>query len=278
MYICYMDEAGDLDVFPNTPSTTTPVFVLAGFILENSNITPLTFEFLDLKSKYFPNLTRNTLNLDRVLVEIKGSDIRKNVRSNSRNTRRHSLRFLNELLDLVEKYNGKIIGRVLIKQPTRRINRHSMYTKYMQNSCSYFQNYLEGNEAEGIIIADSRMKRDNAKVAHSIFTQKFRVRGDMFPNLLEMPTFSHSDNHIGIQIADLIASALIFLISSYSYCTGHILANVHVNEKFKNIKDQFANRLYNLQHRFTDNTGRFRGGITFCDDIAQRSGGEFFAL
>jgi hypothetical protein len=65
-------------------------------------------------------------------------------------------------------------------------------------------------------------------VSHSIFTQKFKAEGDQYPRVLEMPTFGHSNNHVGIQIADLLASALLYPMATCAYCRGHV-SNVHVD-------------------------------------------------
>jgi hypothetical protein len=62
----------------------------------------------------------------------------------------------------------------------------------------------------GFVIADSRMKRVNTQVSHSIFTQKFRTTGDTYDGIVEVPAFSHSDNHAGLELADAICSALLF--------------------------------------------------------------------
>jgi hypothetical protein len=37
-----------------------------------------------------------------------------------------------------------------------------------------------------------------------------------------MPLFGHSDNHAGIQAADLLCSAFLFPMATYMYCLGHI--------------------------------------------------------
>ena len=125
-----------------------------------------------------------------------------------------------------------------------------------------------------MIIADSRMKPDNAIVAHSIFTKKFG-HNDVYPHILELPVFSHSDNHAGLQLADLLCSALLFPIAAYAYCTGHITHSPHVHPKFEELRTVFGARLHSLQYRFTE-TGRTYGGITVHDSIAQRHGGFLF--
>ncbi|MEV2265794.1 DUF3800 domain-containing protein [Nonomuraea africana] len=51
-----------------------------------------------------------------------------------------------------------------------------------------------------------------------MFTQKWRTGGDPFAPLSEVPLFAASDNHAGLQIADLLASTLVFPMAASAYC------------------------------------------------------------
>ncbi len=90
-----------------------------------------------------------------------------------------------------------------------------------------------------------------------------------------MPTFGHSENHVGIQIADLLCSALLFPMAAHAYCTG-LVNNVHVQAGYEILKTQFGLRVRGLQHRFQDSTGRWRGGIVVCDSLTNRPGTHLF--
>lgn len=125
------------------------------------------------------------------------------------------------------------------------------------------------------MIADSRTPTTNAWVAHSIFTQKFKTAGDCYPRLLEMPTFGHSQNHAGIQIADLVSSALLFPMATRCYCYGHV-QNVHVDRGFEVVAIRYGQRLQAMQHRYEDDRGRRIGGITVSDPLTRRPGGLLF--
>lgn len=128
---------------------------------------------------------------------------------------------------------------------------------------------------QGFIIADSRSKAKNALVAHSVFTQKFQVAGDEYHRVLEMPTFGHSENHVGIQLADLVCSALLFPMAAHAYCLGYV-ANLHVHADHGVLKHRFGARLRTLQYRFQDTANQWRGGITVRDELAQRPGSRLF--
>ena len=193
-----------------------------------------------------------------ILKEIKGAEIRKDACASNRNVRRHALGFLTEILDLCDACDAKLVGRVWVKGIGSPLNGTSVYTFSLQSIYTDFQNYLGRENDVGFVIVDSRLKHLNTQVAHSIFTQKFKGTGDAYDRIIEMPAFSHSDNHAGIQVADALCSAVITPIVTYTYCSGHV-TSVHVRPGYSRIKASFADRLRKLQHRYTEASGRSRG-------------------
>ena len=79
MHVCFIDEAGDLGALSNPPlPEEQPVLVIGGLFVDAANLAALTGHFLDLKHRFFPGLRYPSLRpLDRILAEIKGSDIRR---------------------------------------------------------------------------------------------------------------------------------------------------------------------------------------------------------
>jgi uncharacterized protein DUF3800 len=213
-----------------------------------------------------------------VLAEIKGADLRRAMRNGApRRNRRHAIYFLDRFMSLLEDYNAKIFGRVWVKAIGETCNDQALYTSSIQAICSYFQNYLGSLDQMGLLIADSRTPAANVPVAHSIFTQKYKVLGDEYDRVLEMPTFGDSRNHVGLQISDLVCSSLIFPMATYCYCLGHV-QNVHVDANFGHLTARYGARIQALQHRYPDENGRYRGGITVDDRIGSRSGAGLFRV
>lgn len=221
MRICYVDEAGSTGVLNTGQSDEQPVFVIAAVILDPDRLADLTADFLRLKEKFFPGrMAIGAPYLDRVLVEIKGSELRRAVRGRARNPRRHALGFLDHFLRIAESYGLRVVGRVLVKGIATPIDSRAVYTSAIQAVISYFHQLLEAELQGGIVIADSRRKALNVNVSHSIFTQKHKRSGDQYPRLHEVPTFGHAPNHVGIQIADLLCSALISPMAADAFCSG----------------------------------------------------------
>ena len=277
MYFCYVDEAGCTGNIPHYTSDVQPIFALCGLIIPETAIFDITQEFLALKRTFNPSYANSlSHDLDIVKFEIKGAeDLRKPIRKTNRNNARRSIGFLDKLLLILDAYNCKIIPNIYIKSPEHLVNSVSLYARSIQEINKHFQQYLAEHSGRGITIADSRSYDLNIKVSHSIFTQKFKASGDAYPNIIEMPVYGHSDNHVAIQITDILCSALLFPIASHVYCSGYI-QSVHVHPKYEKLKIRYADRLKDLSYRYRDGY-RYKGGITVVDKLHGRASNEFFS-
>ncbi len=239
MYICYIDESGDLGALPSAPpqaGNEQPVFALSGLFVNVARLETLTNDFLTLKHQFFPGLPYpSTSHLDRIIPEVKGADVRRAALRGNRSATRHAYGFLDKTLRLLEANGVRLVTEPVIKTPGGPFNGTSVYTSSVQAICSYLDQYLTENNDVGVCIADSRSKFKNVNVSHSIFTQKFQAATSFYSRILELPTFGHSDNHAGLQLCDLVCSSLIFPIACEAYCTGTV-ANVHVQPSAVQLK------------------------------------------
>lgn len=266
----YIDEAGCPGTLTSAHCDIQPVLVLSGLIVEERNINSLNKEFLELKRKFSPNIALKH-DLDIIFHEMKGSDLKKDLREKNRNKRRRAKGFLNKVLDILEKYDVKLVSRIYIKKPATEFNGISVYTSAVQKFYESFNEYLHERDDVGVVIADSRNYALNRLVSHSIFTQKNKLSrfGDAYPYIAEVPLFGHSENHSMIQIADFICSALLFPMASYVYCTNYI-QNVHVTVKDKEIQNDFIDRIKGISYRYMLHE-KMKGGIVVVDAISKRS-------
>lgn len=274
--VCYVDESGDTQPVPQEISDIAPVCVVLGVVFDQTSLSHLTREFLTLKQTFFPNLRGGRASrLSWVLAEVKGADLRRALRDGQpRRNQRHSIAVLDKLVALLEDYEARLFGRVWVKGIGAPCDGTALHTFSMQSICTSFQSLLGLEDDFGVVIADSN-HATNVAVSHSVFTQKYKLNGDEYERILEMPTFGHSENHVGIQIADLVASALIFPMATYAYCSGHV-TGVHVNPGFAQLRERYGVRLRALQYRYREG-GRWRGGLTVDDKLAQTPGGRLFA-
>lgn len=277
MYIAYMDDAGDLGAIASPPHRNDqPVFALTLLVVNRTRLASFVPDFIHLKRNFFPGLCPAASHfLASVLPEIKGADLRRDVARGNRNQARHALRFLDKVIELCIQNDVKLISKVFIKAIGQPNQHTAVYTSACQSLCKSFDHYLTTANDFGFCIADSRTKGLNVQVSHSIFTQMFSTRQAQYPRIIELPTFGHSDNHVGVQICDLLSSALIAPMAIHTYCVGHI-ANVHVQPAYSRLRTRFTGRIHQLLYRYQDAQGLWRGGITVSDAILHRPSSLMF--
>lgn len=275
MHICYIDEAGCPGMLPAPDSMVQPVLVMAALFVPQIHLAKLTRDFLVLKRQFNPGLHHAGDHwLDMALHEIKGASLRSGIRTGGRNRRRAVFGFLDKTLALLEECEAKCVSRIYVKGPGLPFNGQAVYTSSAQQLCASFQSYLAHKNSHGFVIADSRTAALNSTVSHSIFTRKFKMAGDAYDRILDMPTFGHSQNHVPIQITDFLSSTLLSPMATHIYCTGHI-TSAHVHAEDKRIYDRYLVKIRSLSYRYNDGM-RPRGGITIIDAIANRSSGLMF--
>jgi hypothetical protein len=278
MKICYVDESGCTGMLPSPTSEIQPAFIVAAIMLDYGRLHRVTESFLQLKQRFFPKqfpASRRRF-LAGILSEIKGSDLRRSVAHGGRNKRRHAFGFLDGLFQILEDNQVTVLGRAWIKGIALPIDGVAIYTFSIQSICAGFQEYLRQTNDLGVVTLDSRWHQLNQQVAHSIFTQKFRMSGDALDRIVDLPTFAHSDNHAGLQIADMLASALLFPMAANAYCAG-IVTSVHVQPQYSLIRDRYGSRLRSLQFRYNEASMRRLGGIVVSDSLRHRSGARLFS-
>lgn len=274
MHIMYIDESGDLGSMPAAPNqqgNDQPVLIIGALIVEAAKLDDLTQDFLALKSQFFPGLAYPSANhLDKIIPEIKGSELRRSAIRGSKRASRHAIGFLDKLVALLAKHDIKLLARIWIKELGQPFNGRSVYTSSIQSLYTTFDTFLDENDSFGFCVADSRDYLKNVNVAHSVFTQKFRASAGSYKRILELPTFAHSQNHAGIQICDIVCSALLFPIATHAYCTGFV-DNIHVQLGAASLQARFGSQLRALQYRYQPPMGKWRGGVTVSDPLGMRS-------
>ena len=274
-YVCYIDEAGCATPVPGSVTNVQPVLAISGLILDFARLPNVTVEFLRLKRKYHPGKFKSAHHLDDVRQEIKGSDIRSRMRKQGYHAMA-DLKFLDETLDLLMTHGSAFFATIWVKGIKKPFKARPVYTRSIQMACENFQEFLADRNDVGFMVADFRTTQLNDQVAHSIFTQKFRAKGDPYPRILELPTFGISNNHVGLQISDLLCSSLLFPIATSSYCWGYI-AGVHVHPRDLFIKRRYVRRVKLLQYRYNKG-GKIGGGVWVGDAVAHRTSAHFFQL
>jgi hypothetical protein len=263
-------------VTPAASENNQPVLVIAGLFVDKDRLAGLTHDFLNAKYRFFPGLCRGSLNyLDRIIPEVKGADLRRNITRGSHAQQRQVIGFLDHIFDIVEQHDVKLVARIWIKGLGQPFVGRSVYTSSIQSLCTYFDHHLAQVPDFGFCIADSRAHLLNVEVSHSVFTQKFRAVPTVYQRIVEVPTFGQSENHAGIQLCDILCSALLYPIACFAYCTGFV-GNVHVQPRASVLRQRYGERIKNLQHRYQDLNGRWTGGMVVSDALQQRNSAAMF--
>lgn len=280
MYFCFVDESGGFEA-PESSATATPVMTICGLILPAARIPAFTRDFLDLKRRHFPGRYTLGTGLSHILIEVKGSELLQMTRSSSRNKRRQAVRFRRELFDLLSAHHAKIVGRVWVKELGKGMDPAASYNFAIQDIARHFSAYLVAQGSTGVMICDAREHTANVLSAHSVFTDKFRTGRDPIPAMAEIPVFGHSESHAGLQACDLIASSVVFPMAASAYCsaapdTSGLFPNPHESPRYAAVRTEFGGSLRDLQYRYRDENGWWRGGLVVSDRRTHRSGSLLF--
>jgi len=280
MLVCYIDEAGCTGVLPSSDLAVQPVFVLSGLVLPGYTIRQLTKDFLNWKRHFFPQqMSHAATGLDQILVEIKGADdIRHHIRSPRSERALHSaFAKLEGLLNILDRHQAMILAQITVKCPDQAIDSKALYTRSIQNLLSNLQYECVSKGLDAAVVADSRSKAKNENAAHSVFTQMFRQGGDPYSRIMDMPTFGHSGNHAGLQLADLISSGVLYPLCVHQFCSHALPTSPHLAANYDQLRIRFATRLYRLQSMLPEReSGERRNGIYVRDLLTQRNSAHLF--
>lgn len=273
MLVAYVDDAGDVQAL-RLGSNIQPILAFVCVIVDQAQLPSLTRDFLALKEHYFRGrLASGPRRLSNILTEIKGAELRTMVRESSRK-RRTALLYLRDVMNMLEGADAQVIGRVWIKPPGQALNGLAMNTYSIQWICKTFQRCLEQKGERGIVVIDNNNPGVNAKIAHSVFTQKFQFTGDCYDRILEMPTFGGSQNHAGLQIADILASGIVVPMAGRAYCQGHVQGS-HAHPGYDKISDWLGSRLRNRQFLYPEGED-WKGGLVVSDPVGGKHSGYLF--
>ncbi|GAB2870892.1 hypothetical protein GCM10027074_43150 [Streptomyces deserti] len=277
MYLCYIDEAGNGQTLDPARPDAPPVLVVGGFTVHDSHIKRMTWDFLSLKKRYRPQL-RRAVHLSEVIhTEIKGSDVRKDIRAGNRDERRAAMLLLDSALAMLEQYGARLLARVWVKEEGRAFNETGVYSTSVGSLTETFQAQLLDCHSRGVMVLDSRTKSKNAPNVHCVTTRKYRAGGDSLKGVIESPVFGHSDTHTLLQLSDLVVSSLLFPIACHAYLSD-VTWNVHCDDAYRPLREQFGRRLKKLQFRYQDPAGKWRGGIVVSDRRTAQSSNLMFGL
>jgi DNA-binding GntR family transcriptional regulator len=104
LQLCYVDESGNDETLVDTEPDQQPVIVIAGITLPESDLTAVTHEWIELKTRFHPTIAASGRGwLDAILADIKGTKCRGRFReSASPREKQHAVGFIDGTLKILE--------------------------------------------------------------------------------------------------------------------------------------------------------------------------------
>ena len=273
MQLCYVDESGKAATLTRADAQQQPVVVIAGVSLPEQRLTSITHEWIELKRSYLPHIRSGSRGgwLDGILKELKGTTLRRGFRARATvRQRQQAIGLIDGLVALMERHDCRILGRVWVKQLGVPIEGMHMHFSSLQFICGAFHAGLADDE-RGMVVVDSQTYQHNHQLAHSVFTQRF-AKHPSHERLIDMPVFGHSDNHAGLQIADLLCSAVLAPIACAVYGGSYASWNQHCDSGFLDIRERYGTRLRRLTYDWENaRLGRESSSIVVHDPNMRRS-------
>lgn len=238
---CYVDEAGCPGKLPSASSPVQPFLILAAVALRSADINTFTRQVNRLKRAYLAAIRPGTISTGQ--EEIKGSELRALLRKDpSGHTPAH--RFLDEMLGLLQRFDAQVFAQVAPKPVGAPFDGKAVYASMLFRLARSFHGLLEQRCAEGFMVGDFREPRLNSLMTQAVARSKFGDR-DALPRLLDVPVFGHSESHAGLQVADWLASALIFPIVSHRHA-GDLEQSAHLHLQDGRLARRYRKRLHAL--------------------------------
>jgi len=235
---CYVDEAGCPGKLPSASSPVQPFLILAAVALHSADINTFTRQVNRLKRANLEAMRPGAISTGQ--EEIKGSELRALLRKDpSGHTPAH--RFLDEMLGLLQRFDAQVFAQVAPKPVGAPFDGKAVYASMLFRLARSFHGLLEHRCAEGFMVGDFREPRLNSLMTQAVARSKFGDR-DALPRLLDVPVFGHSESHAGLQVADWLASALIFPMVSHRHA-GELKQSAHLHSHDGRLARRYRKRL-----------------------------------
>lgn len=182
----------------------TPLFCLTGLAIHQSRWREFDRRYLYLKRRFY----EKEIGTRRAeYYEVKGNYLLSPANRDSSRNRA----FLKRTLNLCDGLGGAAFSIVILKNPTNPSPHKTVYGCALQYLVERFHMFLEDGPGDqsGILIADSRSRELDTQLARSHLSFIFgHETGRGYHRILEAPLFADSKLTVGLQVADIVGSAV----------------------------------------------------------------------
>ena len=259
-HICHIDESGDFGPLPPAnlnAQPVQPVLVVVGLIVAESELTRMSREFIALrKTSEFLRARRSALRQDEFPREDRGKDMfRWALKSNRAGWQNSALSTLGQALALLERAQARVAGCVHLKGDD--FEGAKTYETSVLSIAANFRRFLEAGQAQN---GEQRPRRGVRVVCDNQEEAGKKVRREFVRRNLDPPEFVDSKNHIGVQLADWLCSAIIAPLAA----TRLSPESKHADTRYLALaggENSVWERLMRMQFPFADDNGLRQPGI-----------------
>ncbi len=266
MHVCYVRESDPVRLGESDDSERPSVMVVTGLILRAAAVEPLTKDFIDIKRDFYPDTASR--NLDYILTEIKGSNLRAGLGSDNVHLQDYIIDLLDEVFELLDHYRVRLIGRVWIIDPAKSFNHTATYSYAVQDCSRHFDHFLDENNSRGMLMCEARNTALDSQATHSVFTQMLKTTGNSMPRLMEAPVLGRAENYAGLQLSETLASAVLLPVAARVFGAAEA-SGIGDTEQLDLLRARYAHRLRNMEYWYIDHDHRRRGGLIVHDTWSQ---------
>lgn len=212
MKYAFSDDSGDSG-YATPSSAASNLLVNAGFVVDSRTLPALEEDVLTWKRESSQRARRlGDAELRAYENGLKGGDLRaglrRAIRRGERAERRRYLRRLSAILDVLERRDARVFGVCVVKQNGRDgHSKKTLFADSLEKMAIALQRDLTAAGATCKLTIDARKQSDDVARSKQRFSE---LHGQLVGvGYVEEPIFVGSTRSLGVQLADIVTSALV---------------------------------------------------------------------
>jgi Protein of unknown function (DUF3800) len=261
----YVDEAGNAARFSHAGSpSASPVFVVAGVTLAPGQLCTAKERLLIARRRAFGAPRTRSLVENLYDNEVKAAVLRAGMNgTGSRLHQRRCWEYVEDSVSILEDLRARVFAHVWLKTPGSWLDESGAYRTSLQHFATGFSHRLAADDNCGAMLLDARSPKKDSSAQRAIVDLKYSCEPDSVTDrligLTEVASVGDSKNFVGLQLADLVASALLFPMACVAFRTE--LGIYKSPAQFQEAQKTYGERLAALQCHWRTPDRRRRDGF-----------------
>lgn len=221
----FADEAGNAARYTHAGSSqASPLLVIAGITLGRSQLCAATERLLLARRAAFGAPRNRSLVENLHDNEVKGALLREGLLGGgSGHQQARCWTYTEECMSILEDLQSRVFAHVWLKTPGGWLDEARAYGVSLEHFAAAFVHRLERSDRFGLMVLDGRSPRKDSLAQRAILDLKYSCESDIVTDrlvrLADVPLVSDSKHSAGLQLADVVASALLYPMACAAYST-----------------------------------------------------------